>query len=87
MTASLREQSRVAIEKDAHDKLAHTSAKQTTNTGIQKPIPYENIRYNKPTGCPADSIMFDNDEFQRLNYKYGPFTLDACASAFDAKCP
>ena len=31
--------------------------------------------------------MFDNDEFQRLNYKYGPFTLDACASAFDAKCP
>jgi hypothetical protein len=29
--------------------------------------------------------MFDNDEFQRLNYKYGPFTLDACASAFDAK--
>ncbi len=31
--------------------------------------------------------MFDNDEFQRLNSKYGPFTLDACASAFDAKCP
>ena len=50
-------------------------------------IPYDNIRYNKPNGCPADSIMFDNDEFQRLNYKYGPFTLDACASAFDAKCP
>ena len=52
-----------------------------------EPIPQENIRYNKPNGCPADSIMFDNDEFQRLNYKYGPFTLDACASAFDAKCP
>ncbi len=34
MVASLKEQSRVAIAKDAHDNLAHISAKQAINTGI-----------------------------------------------------
>jgi hypothetical protein len=49
-------------------------------------IDAEYISINKPHGCPAYSIIFDHNEYQRLNYLYGPFTLDACASAFDAKC-
>ena len=43
--------------------------------------------FPRPPGCSPDSIMFDQSEYNRLNYLYGPFTLDACASAFDTKCP
>jgi hypothetical protein len=61
--------------------------KQKSKYMNSKTIPIENIDFTKPNGCPLDSIIFDKDEFQRLNYLHGPFTLDACASPFDTKCP
>ena len=36
---------------------------------------------------PADSIMFDRTEFERLNELYGPFTMDGAASLYDAVVP
>jgi len=42
-------------------------------------------KYKSPH-CPPDSIRFDTTEMSRLNFEYGPFTLDACASAYDAVC-
>lgn len=41
----------------------------------------------RPLSCPPDSIIFDRNEFSRLNNLYGPVTLDACASSFDSVCP
>ena len=61
--------------------------KQQAKFKVTEPIPTESINISKPTGCPLDSIIFDKDEFQRSNYLHGQFTLDACASPFDTKCP
>jgi hypothetical protein len=61
--------------------------KQQHKFNTYESIPTESINISKPTRCPFDSIIFDKDEFQRLNYLHGPFTLDACASPFDTKCP
>ena len=44
------------------------------------------MEFPRPDGCPEDSIVFNQAEYNRLNYLHGPFTLDGCASAFDTKC-
>ena len=46
-------------------------------------IPTENISYNKQNGCLPHSTIFDHDEFQKLNYLDGPFTLHEFALAYD----
>ena len=85
-----------SIERLAHRKRARhhrhkrNRQKPKRNYGRYKSVPEENIRtpveFPRPDGCPEDSIVFDQTEYNRLNYLHGPFTMDACASAFDTKC-
>ncbi len=60
---------------DARDENVHIKNKQKDKFKSYEQIPTENIGIAKPTRCPLlDSIIFDKDEFQRLNYLHGPFT-------------
>ena len=85
-----------SMERIAHRKRArlqkHKRQRQKPKRtyGRYKSVPENNIKkpveFLRPDGCPEDSIVFDQTEYNRLNYLYGPFTFDACASAFDTKC-
>ena len=78
---------RVAITEDARDRNEYIKSNNSISLILMNQYQLKSINISKPTGCPFDSIIFDKDEFQRSNYLHGPFTLDACASPFDTKCP